>query len=209
MSGARERWRQRREDHADHPYGGACDFAERVLGKGEGRACLVAGSPRFEVEMLTANGWDVTVVDVRKPPWPCKHIQLDALDLDQLPEESFDAISSTCLLTHVGTGRYGDRIQVDGDIVALGHMYRRLKPGAVAAMQIGGVIAGDEMVTVGACHRLYTVAEGERMVREAGFEILERAIWSFDAPHWRTDTKGMKPEIRKEGYLCFALRKPC
>jgi len=118
--GVREQWHQDRGSHENHQYGGACDFAERTLGKGEGRKCLVVGSPIFEVEMLGQNGWEVTWIDVREPKRkPKRFIKMDALDLDRLEAESFDALSSTCLLTHVGTGRYGDRFQPDGDLVAL------------------------------------------------------------------------------------------
>ena len=200
LDGPREKWSG--NYGAGNQYGGACDFATRLIGPGSG-ALLCVGSPEFEVAALSKLGWNVTFLDVRIPPWKCKDMRImDVLDLEE--ESAFDALSSTCVLTHAGTTRYGDKALENGDVEALRRMRRALKPGARFALQLGGVIEGDTSVLVGATHRIYTVSEGERIVREAGFTIEETAVWSREG--WKKDATGHKETANPTAYLCIGGR---
>lgn len=90
-----------------HLYGAACDLALYWLGEGCGRRCLVVGSPPFEAVALHATGWRTLLTDVRRPE--TVHVDFVAGDAVALPfpDGSFDALSSTCCLCHVGLGGTG------------------------------------------------------------------------------------------------------
>lgn len=167
----------------DHWYVASTNFAVEHLGKGKG-SCLVIGSPLFEAFALERIGWEVTYLDIRKPPHGfSRFIQADASSMP-IPDSSFDAVSSACVLTHVGLGRYGDPIVKDGDEKMLCEVKRVMKPGAVGAITFGGVVDGDLPVRVGNFHRVYTIKEAQRMCEMAGLEIQDLAIWSTKEKKW-------------------------
>jgi hypothetical protein len=167
----------------DHWYAASTNFAVERLGNGRG-SCLVIGSPLFEAFALERRGWEVTYLDVRKPPHTfARFIQADAVSIP-LPDSSFDAVSSSCVLTHVGLGRYGDPIVKDGDEKMLCEVQRVMKPGAVGAITFGGVVDGELPVRVGNLHRVYTIKEAQRMCDMAVLEIKYLSIWSTKDKKW-------------------------
>lgn len=161
-----EKWKKR---VAGHWYEYACDFAVRNLGAGEGRSCLVIGSPVFEVAELKALGWDVTYLDIRTPPFKCRTIVADATQMP-VADKSFDAVSSTCVLCHVGTGRYGDRVVADGDITMLAEIARILRQGTSAALMLGPV---GEMVCETHEHRIYTMQSAGAKLAAANLTVVK------------------------------------
>jgi SAM-dependent methyltransferase len=192
-----------------HWYEASTNFATEHLGIGNGRSCLVVGSPLFEVSALEANGWDVTYMDIRNPPQkPRKFIHCDAMGMT-LPDESFDAVSSACVLTHAGTGRYGDGLKLlDGDIKMLQHVARVMKNGSVAALTFGACADIPKMLR-SAAHRIYTVAECYRMLEVAGLSVMSMRIWSYEKKDWLEE--GMPPTSNtdKPDYISFAVLKKC
>lgn len=77
--------------------------------------------------------YNVTTIDVRKRTSPLENetvITCDARDL-KFPDENFDALVSIQCLPHIGLGRYGDEIDLNGDIKAFAEMVRVLKPGGL------------------------------------------------------------------------------
>lgn len=190
-----------------HWYTASTEFAKHQLGDGNGRSCLVIGSPIFEALSLRKQGWDVTYFDIRIPPeQPFKAIQGDAADM-QLPDASFDAVSSACVLTHVGTGRYGDGLdRGHGDEKMLAHVVRVMKPDAVAALTFGAVADLPKMVRRGATHRIYTVPECRRMLAAAGLKIAEMRIWSHAIKGW-LDGGPITKSISDPDYISFAVTK--
>lgn len=172
-----ETWTLERPIRSRLMYGIAADKSSSFLGEGLGRTCLVIGSPIFEASMLGSHGWDITYLDVRDPPRHQLHkvIQCDATQIP-LPNNSFDAVSSTCVLAHVGLGRYGDKLTSNGDDLMLGEIHRVLKPSAKAALTFGNVSEEDQTIRLGTCHRIYSRSETRKMVKD--FEIVKEEVWN-------------------------------
>lgn len=194
-------------NRTNHWYAASTEFATQHLGDGNGRSCLVIGSPIFEALALRKQGWDVTYTDIRIPPeQPFKFIHGDAADL-QFPDESFDAVSSACVLTHVGTGRYGDGIDREhGDEKMLAHVRRVMKPGAMATLTFGAVADLPKMVRRGDTHRIYTIAECRRMLADAKLKIGGMRIWSHAIKGW-LDGGPITKSISDPDYISFMVTK--
>jgi len=191
-----------------HWYGASTEFATESLGAGDGRSCLVIGSPLVEADALKAKGWDVTYLDVREPPvrrW--KLIQADATDIP-CPDNSFDAVSSSCVLTHAGTGRYGDgHNRAHGDEVMLAQIARVLKPECYAALTFGAVIDRPRMVRLGHIHRVYTVKECRRMLEVAGLTLVRMNIWGVVQKRWLTEKEVVSNNLDSPDYISFLVAK--
>lgn len=190
-----ETWTLERPISSRLMYGIAADRASAFLGEGFGRSCLVIGSPIFEASMISSQGWDVTYCDVRDPPRHQlkKVVQCDATSLC-LPSGSFDAVSSTCVLAHVGLGRYGDKLTANGDDLMLGEVHRVLKSSGKAALTFGNVSEEDRTIRLGTCHRIYSRSEARKMVES--FEIIEEDIWNSGGT------------LEENDYITMLLLKP-
>ena len=190
---------------AGHNYAAAADFAlEHLSGSGK---CLIAGSPLFELYEL-APRYEITYVDFREPPVNgTRFVRADACAIP-LEDESFDALSSTCLLCHIGLGRYGDPEHLAGDQTALKEFWRVMKPGAVAAVTLGPVAEISESWQVGTAHRVYTLDHAKRIVQHAGFKIEASAVWDTRGERWRRagERINIDPALFPD-YLSMALRK--
>lgn len=167
-----EPWTSRRV--GDHFYNALADFAVENL-KGPG-TCLVIGSPIFEAEEL-ANSWSVTYIDVRDAPFS-PFIKADATNIP-ISDSSVDAVSSTCVLCHIGLGRYGDPLVDNGDIKMLREIARLLKSGGLAVLAFGPVYNGDEFIRIGTFHRVYTIKEALRMSADAGLAVMRYKIYGL------------------------------
>ena len=162
-----EKWKT---NSGDHWYTYAEEFAAGHLGLGEGKTCLIIGSPRSEVGEILSLGWKVTYMDIRKPPFEVNFVQADACD-NPLPNESFDAVSSTCVLCHAGTGRYGDATKENGDVSMLAHIHRVLNTGGKAVLMFGP--EGKEPTVD---HRCYTREGAEGLMETLGFDVKDSRI---------------------------------
>lgn len=191
-----------------HWYAASTEFALGHLGFGNGRSCLVVGSPIFEALALRKQGWDVTYLDIRTPPdVPFKVVQGDAADMS-FEDASFDAVSSACVLTHVGTGRYGDALDMlHGDERMLAHVARVMKPGATSALTFGAVADMPKMVRRGATHRIYTIPECRRMLGVVGLEIGETRVWSSATKQWLWKGEPMTQSMNDPDYISFMVKK--
>ncbi len=183
--GATEPWALR---PGDLPwYGAAAEFAVEALGPGQGRRCLVIGSPIFEAQALAELGWRITFVDIRRPPPTCPG-EIWIADVMDLPfaDSCYDAVSSTCVLCHVGIGRYGDPVAGPGaDRRALAEIARVMKPGATAAIMFGPCIAGlAETIVLGRVHRIYGMEDPFEMAREVGLEPVQFGV-ALANGHWQ------------------------
>lgn len=166
-------------------YGAGCDYALEALGDGPGKA-LVVGSPIFEVYELQRAKWDVTFLDCRQPPVNgFRYLLADACDTG-LEDGTFDAVSSTCVLCHVGMGRYGDNVVRNGDEKMLAEIARVLKPGGAACLMFGPVMNAIAPLSVGALHRVYTVQEVLRLGDQAGLQVEQVRVWDGRNLAWRS-----------------------
>lgn len=137
---------------------------------------LDIGSPLTQSVALAAiPGIDVTVIDVRP------HDEAEKLDLKwhtatatslPFPEASWDIVTSMWVMGHVGDGRYGDRLDVDGDRKMLAEVARVLKPGGTAI--IGPGLVDERCGNIYNLHRIYSWDWLNAEFARAGFEVLER-----------------------------------
>ena len=100
---------------------------------------LDIGSPPFIVETLRASGLVVDQLDVRSGPTVTHQADATAMPF---PDALFQAVTSTCVLCHVGLGRYGDAMVPDGPARMLAEIRRVLRPGGVCLLQVGPVCSG-------------------------------------------------------------------
>lgn len=161
-------------------YAAACAFALAHLGPGPGRL-LVIGSPLGEARRLAAAGWTTHYLDWRPAPaMPGVTVhQGDARSLPW-PTGAFDAVASTCVLCHVGMGRYGDPVGPDGPGRMLREVYRVLAPGGRFALTVGPVTDGQPEERLE--HRVTTLAQVEAWCQAAGLVPIAWTVW--------TDTTG-------------------
>lgn len=201
-----------------HWYEAAAKFAIHYLGAGHGRSCLVIGSPIFEANYLFQNGWNITYLDVRQPPRG-SFIYVRG-DVSRLPfdDQVFDAVSTTCVLCHVGLGRYGDPEAEAGDRQALREIARVMKPGASATIMFGPYCPSLSCTVVwGNVHRMYCLQDALMMSQDAGLQTKMTGIWMtwYGGGKW-LDEEGVRKyneygKISKEVpycYLCAFLEKP-
>jgi SAM-dependent methyltransferase len=107
-----------------------CTFAAEHIFRIKPTKILDIGSYRSFINGLLAH-YDVTTVDVRsREPLLANEtvITTDAKELD-IPDESFELVLSMCSIEHFGVGRYGDEIDMEGDLDAFTEMVRVLKRG--------------------------------------------------------------------------------
>lgn len=164
------------EAPANHHYTAAAEFAVKSLGNACGQ-CLVVGSPPFEATALASVGWTVTLVDVRQPPYGGRVVVADASRLP-FPDNHFDAVSSTCVLCHVGLGRYGDRLTENGDVVALREMARVTRPGGRLAIMVGPTVPRlSRRLILGSTHRLYRTSDAAYLASLAQLTLGKARVW--------------------------------
>lgn len=198
-----------------HWYNASADFSLRTLtGKGK---CLVIGSPLFEASELADAGWQVTYLDVREVPLHDARLQYVQHDAREMPfaGDSFDAVSTACVLCHAGMERYGDARDDDADELILSEIARVLKPGGLAAVTFGPVMAAPMMLRLGDCHRIYTMTEARAMVTRAGltecaFEVLDGDTGAMSAAQPRDAFRPLPDGSFVLGnldYLSMLLRK--
>lgn len=188
-----------------HWYVPLVDFALESLGQGAG-SCLVVGSPIFEALELEALGWKVDYLDVRKPPlvhW----IEGDASAMP-IGEMAYDAISSTCVMCHVGLGRYGDALTLDGDFAMMCEIQRVLKPGGLAAICVGPVADCQFTRKLGSLHRVYVKSDVEALVSSAGLDILRTQVLNTQFACWREPGESPGKNVENiPDYLSMLLKR--
>jgi len=187
----------------NHWYAYQADYALESLGRGPG-SLLIIGSPIFEAVEFENNGWDVTYMDVRQPPLVKHYFHGDA-STTELPAETYDAVSSTCVICHAGMGRYGDSSVQDGDLKMIQNIYRTLKKGGKAAMTFGPVSGQDFQVRWGNMQRIFTVPSAKRLCYQAGFRIEDVKIRDLKSNCWVTEFSELGALDRH--YLSMTLRK--
>jgi SAM-dependent methyltransferase len=105
-------------------------FASSLISELKPDSILDIGSNRRWIIGLLAN-YHVTTVDVRDRKSVLRNETVVTCDAKQLklPDNSFDMVTSLCVLEHFGLSRYGDDFDLDADKKAIDEMIRVLKPG--------------------------------------------------------------------------------
>jgi SAM-dependent methyltransferase len=196
-----EPWYVERE--AGHVYNAAADFALENL-RGDG-ACLVVGSPIFEVKELEQAGWDVTYLDLREPPMKLRWVAGEASEMP-FADAAFDAVSSSCVMCHVGLGRYGDREDEWGDFRMMLELHRVLKPGGYCAMTVGPLADREHTGMIETMHRVYTLSDAVEMAAFAGFGVEKSQIWDTENSRWRLPVETITADVTKPDHLMMLMR---
>ncbi|MGC8981983.1 MAG: DUF268 domain-containing protein [Minisyncoccia bacterium] len=112
----------------------------------------------------------VIFIDIRPPEIYLDNFKVlkgDITDL-KLEDESIDIVSSLCVIEHIGLGRYGDKLNHDGDIMAIKEIKRVLKKGGIFLVSLP--VDGCDTIYFNA-HRAYTRDTIIEMFKD--FEIIE------------------------------------
>src|SRR5688572_2120476 len=189
-------------------YAAAADLAGEWLGNGDGKRCLVIGSPVPEAKRLQAAGWRTLYVDVRRPPADAgPYLVADATALP-LPGRYLDAVRWTCVLCHAGLGRYGDVIKANGDVAMLAEVARVLKVGGLAAVMAGPAVEGIPLsVVYGNVHRIYKPADVATMAESVGLQVLDSVLCLSDEWVGAPEIDELAGDV-EYCYLSVLLRKP-
>ncbi|MHB8624633.1 MAG: class I SAM-dependent methyltransferase [Aggregatilineales bacterium] len=178
-----------------------------------GKAVLDIGSAgSFLPSMLAALGLNLTCLDVREWPMQWSGLRVVQGDLvssyntSMLAPESFDGITCISTLEHFGLGRYGDALDIDGDVNGMQHMRRFLKAGGLMILTIP---YGRAEVDYPA-HRIYDQTRFQRVIM--GMEVVEQRFYGPVEIPWRYRpcTQQEAEQLpRQQGYavICCVLRK--
>ena len=167
------------DEKDDHPVSRIdfeCAFASRHLSRLKPEILMDIGSDRHFVIGLLGH-FQVTTVDVReRSPMSDNEIAMtcDARSL-KLPDGSFDACTSLCVLEHIGLGRYGDELDEQGDCKALKEMVRVLKPGG--HLIFSTTITRDKPQIAFNAHRIYGHDMIKNMCLNAGLTLEEERFF--------------------------------
>ena len=165
-----------------HPYQAGTIYAMGHLARGErnlAQNILDIGSPVETTISLCAYG-QVVKVDIRPANYgeavmPFMSITGNAAKLP-LGDAIVDWVVSNCVLCHVGDGRYGDMLDIDGDLNMLRECKRVLKPGGTFILGLGPVATKAAMVFN--MHRTYNEEWAGKLFRWAGLKLEE--FWAYN-----------------------------
>jgi SAM-dependent methyltransferase len=119
---------------------------------------------------IVAQQVPVTMVDIRPVVLALEGIEFRAGSALALPfpDASLESLSSLCVVEHIGLGRYGDPLDVDGTEKALAEFARVLRPGGSLLVSVP---VDDACRVYFNAHRAFTRDYLERLF--ARFEIVE------------------------------------
>jgi hypothetical protein len=142
--------------------------------------CLDIGS-RVDgfVSILLAMRVNLTLMDIRKPivnwPRPVGFIKGDVANLNSGQLSEYDCISCLHVIEHIGLGKYGDAIDIEGPRNTAKSLYRAMRSGA--RLYMSSPVSTDTGIVFNGGRHL-AVDEFEGMFISAGFSILNRAFVS-------------------------------
>lgn len=190
-----------------HPYAAAIEWATTRLGEGHGRDLLVIGSCFDEARTLQRVGWQTQYIDWRWSGQEIAGVKCQQGDALALPfrDATFGAVSTTCVMCHVGLGRYGDPVQDDAEATMLRECRRVLRNGGRVAMMTGPCIVGEPVTIGAATHRVTTLNHVLALVRAVSFTLVDYNAFIPTERRWRIPGEpwATNPEI--PDYLCVAL----
>jgi len=160
-----------------HPYITGMQYVMRDLRSMERDyvRLLDIGSPLVQNAALACfPGVSLTVLDVRghddAETMGLNWVQGTATDLP-FPDRTWSTVTSLWVMGHVGDGRYGDELDINGDRKMLCEMHRVLAQGGVAYLGVG--LVAEQAGMIFNLHRIYSWPWLRAEFDSAGFDILE------------------------------------
>ena len=139
------------------PYFNGCKFHlyafEKYIDNIKNKKIAVIGSqtPWIESILVNCGAKEVTTVEYNVPI--CNHDIIKTISYTEFCESSkkYDAIVSYSSIEHSGLGRYGDKLNPNGDIEAMEQIYKSLNEGGLCF--VGFPVGKDYLVWN--AHRIY------------------------------------------------------
>jgi len=124
----------------------------------------------YKTISIIAQFTKVIFVDIRPPSIIAPNVEFIEGDILNLPfkNESFDSLSSLCVIEHIGLGRYGDTIDPYGSEKAINELKRVLRKGGLLYLSIP--VDNENKIYFNA-HRAFTRDYLIELFK--GFEILD------------------------------------
>jgi len=134
-------------------------------------------------------GARIQSVDVVNHPdqskYGVQYIRGDCIQTN-LPAESADVVSIISTLEHVGLGRWGDPLDVQGDLRAMREAWRILRPGGHVVL----TIPYGYPTVVYNLHRIYDQGRFQRLTE--GFEVILEEYSLLGSPATREQVEGQR-----------------
>ncbi|MCX5900060.1 MAG: DUF268 domain-containing protein [Proteobacteria bacterium] len=129
-------------------------WAARVLARTHPVEHIDIGSSLYFAALVSAFV-PVRFYDYRPAPLNLENLESGAADLLSLPFPDASVASLSCMhvAEHIGLGRYGDPLDPQGDLKAMGELFRILSPGG--QLLFVAPVGGEARIQYNA-HRVYT-----------------------------------------------------
>jgi SAM-dependent methyltransferase len=181
----------------DRHYVYHTSWAARIVAESRPTEHIDVGSTLYFCGILSAFV-PVRFYDYRPADLRLSNLASDQADLLQLPfaDGTIQSISCMHVVEHVGLGRYGDRLDPQGDHKAMSELTRVLAPGGALLFVVP---VGRPRLRFNA-HRIYAF----RQVREAfrGLELKEFALVPDDPTHGGLIKNPAEAVVDSQNYGC-------
>lgn len=179
-------------------------WAARVIAKTKPREHVDIASSLYFAAIASAF-CPIRFYDFRPPELQLQDLQLGSCDLTSLAFEdnSLDSLSCMHVVEHIGLGRYGDKLDFEGDRKAIAELRRVTK---VHGNLLFVVPVGEPRVQFNA-HRIYSLEQVVNLFPD--FDLREMALIpdSADAGGLLFDPTPALVDSQKYGCGCFWLQK--
>ncbi len=199
-----EEFRDDSQAHPVHYRTFECEFSSEQIANIKPGQILDIGSYRDWLAGVMA-AYPVTTVDVRDRESRLSNetvINQDVRNLE-LDDNSIDMLTTLHTIEHFGLGRYGDTFDPLGDVKAVNHFIRVVKPGGHFLLSVP-VTAGDPCIAFNS-HRIYSMEMVRAWVNELS---LVDEIFIKRKPARLCDESELATQIGEFDVYCGCYRKP-
>jgi SAM-dependent methyltransferase len=192
-----------------HPYITGMQYVLHRIREMGACKLLDIGSPLVQsVALSCLPGVEVTVLDVRpNDDAGMLGLRWHLASATSLPyaDASWDIVTSLWVMGHVGDGRYGDDLVVDGDLRMLNEIARVTRPGGTAI--IGPGLVDETCGNIFNLHRIYSWPWLLDKFDKAGFDVLEQKDLFVSNEFYVSMNEGHIGVAKRDGHYGLALLK--